>query len=207
MAPAVALQNPLRWLRAIARFRATHSGGPNFAFEQCLQRVGPEGRAGLDLSSWVCAFCGAEPVQAGTFDRFASAFEPCGFRRRAFTPCYGLAETTLMASSVPWHAAAAILDVSAEALASGPWCRSPSRAAAGELRSRRRPPASAAIVDSVRERVRRERWAIWVSGPSVPGLEPPAGGFDTFGARLEGRADVCARDGHLTASFSLPAGS
>src|SRR5205814_2308456 len=44
------------------------------------------------------AFNGAEPVRAGTLDRFAAAFAPCGFRRTAFHPCYGLAEATLLVS-------------------------------------------------------------------------------------------------------------
>ena len=35
MAPAAFVQRPFRWLDAIGRYRATHSGGPNFAFELC----------------------------------------------------------------------------------------------------------------------------------------------------------------------------
>jgi acyl-CoA synthetase (AMP-forming)/AMP-acid ligase II len=41
------------------------------------------------------AFNGAEPVRTETMDRFAEAFAGCGFERRAFFPCYGLAEATL----------------------------------------------------------------------------------------------------------------
>src|SRR6266542_3624537 len=33
MAPAAFLQRPARWLQAISRFGATHSGGPNFAYD------------------------------------------------------------------------------------------------------------------------------------------------------------------------------
>ena len=44
------------------------------------------------------AFNGAEPVRAETLDAFAEAFAPCGFRREAFYPCYGLAEATLIVS-------------------------------------------------------------------------------------------------------------
>lgn len=98
MSPAAFLQRPLRWLQAITRFRATTSGGPNFAFELCLQRIAPEDRAELDLSSWDLAFVGAEPVRHTTLRRFAAYFEPCGFRLEAFYPCYGLAEATLIVS-------------------------------------------------------------------------------------------------------------
>ena len=44
------------------------------------------------------AFNGAEPVRAETLDAFAETFAPCGFRREAFYPCYGLAEATLIVS-------------------------------------------------------------------------------------------------------------
>jgi len=98
MAPAAFLQRPRRWLEAIERYRATTSGGPNFAYDLCARRIGPADREGLDLASWRVAFNGAEPVRAETLERFAAAFAPCGFRREAFFPCYGLAEATLLAA-------------------------------------------------------------------------------------------------------------
>ncbi|GCF10054.1 non-ribosomal peptide synthetase [Dictyobacter arantiisoli] len=98
LAPAAFLQRPFRWLQAISRYRATISGGPNFAYDLCVQKVAPEQRASLDLSSWKLAFNGAEPVQAETLDRFATTFAFCGFHRTAFYPCYGLAEATLIAA-------------------------------------------------------------------------------------------------------------
>ena len=96
MSPVAFLQKPLRWLQAISKYRATISGGPNFAYELCVRKTTPEQRATLDLSSWTLAFNGAEPVRAETIDAFCEAFAPCGFRREAFYPCYGLAESTLM---------------------------------------------------------------------------------------------------------------
>ncbi len=96
MSPVAFLQKPLRWLQAISKYRATISGGPNFAYELCVRKTTPEQRATLDLSSWSLAFNGAEPVRAETIDAFCEAFAPCGFRREAFFPCYGLAESTLM---------------------------------------------------------------------------------------------------------------
>jgi acyl-CoA synthetase (AMP-forming)/AMP-acid ligase II/alpha-ketoglutarate-dependent taurine dioxygenase/acyl carrier protein len=96
MAPLHFLQQPWRWLQAITRYRATTSGGPNFAYDLCVRKITPEQRARLDLSSWRVAFNGAEPIHAPTLERFAAAFAPCGFRREAFYPCYGLAEATLL---------------------------------------------------------------------------------------------------------------
>jgi acyl-CoA synthetase (AMP-forming)/AMP-acid ligase II len=96
MAPVAFLQRPRRWLEAISRTRATISGGPNFAYDLCVERIPAVERAGLDLSSWRVAFNGSEPVREATLRRFAAAFGPCGFRTEAFYPCYGLAEATLM---------------------------------------------------------------------------------------------------------------
>jgi 8-amino-7-oxononanoate synthase len=94
--PMSFLQRPFRWLQAISRYRFTISGGPNFAYDLCVDKVTPEQLATLDLSSWRLAFNGAEPVRAATLERFATKFEPCGFRPEAFYPCYGMAESTLI---------------------------------------------------------------------------------------------------------------
>jgi len=98
MSPMSFLQKPFRWLSAISRFGGTTSGGPNFAYDLCVRRVTPTQRERLDLSSWRVAFNGAEPVRAETLESFAETFGPCGFRREAFYPCYGLAEATLIVS-------------------------------------------------------------------------------------------------------------
>jgi amino acid adenylation domain-containing protein len=95
MSPTACLQRPARWLEAVSAYRAETSGGPNFAYDLCVEKVTPEERERLDLSAWQVAFCGAEPVRAATVERFAKAFEPAGFSRAAFYPCYGLAEATL----------------------------------------------------------------------------------------------------------------
>ncbi len=92
------LQKPFRWLSAIARYKATISGGPNFSYDLCVRKITDEQREQLDLSRWCLAFNGAEPVRADTIDAFSKAFAPCGFRREAFYPCYGMAEATLMVS-------------------------------------------------------------------------------------------------------------
>ncbi|WP_026736727.1 fatty acyl-AMP ligase [Fischerella sp. PCC 9605] len=98
MASVDFLQKPIRWLQAISRYKATTSGGPNFAYDLCIRKVTPEHLENLDLSSWEVAFTGAEPVRAETLEQFASTFAPCGFRKEAFYPCYGMAETTLIVS-------------------------------------------------------------------------------------------------------------
>ncbi len=98
MPPQFFLQRPLRWLKAITHYRATHSGGPNFAYDLCVRKVTNEQKESLDLSSWISAYNGAEPVRFETLKGFAGAFSSCGFQEKYFYPCYGLAESTLMVS-------------------------------------------------------------------------------------------------------------
>jgi acyl-CoA synthetase (AMP-forming)/AMP-acid ligase II len=95
MSPVTFIQKPIRWLQAVSRYQATTSGAPNFAYELLTRRATDEQIASLDLSNWTVAFCGAEPIRAETLDQFATKFAPCGFRREAFYPCYGMAEATL----------------------------------------------------------------------------------------------------------------
>ena len=98
MSPASFLQRPYRWLQAISHYKGTTSGGPNFAYEQCIQRITQEQKETLDLSSWSVAFNGAEPVRQDTLEKFATTFAECGFCAKAFYPCYGMAEATLIVS-------------------------------------------------------------------------------------------------------------
>jgi acyl-CoA synthetase (AMP-forming)/AMP-acid ligase II/acyl carrier protein len=62
---------------------------------------------------------GAEPVRADTCERFVSAFAPCGFRREALVPCYGLAEATLMVSGGPIDAGPLTITADDAALGAG----------------------------------------------------------------------------------------
>jgi acyl-CoA synthetase (AMP-forming)/AMP-acid ligase II/acyl carrier protein len=96
MSPFYFLQKPRRWLQAISDYRVTHSGGPNFAFDLCVDRVAADEVAGLDLSCWKVAYNGSEPVRAETLARFRARFRSAGFQANAFYPCYGLAEATLL---------------------------------------------------------------------------------------------------------------
>lgn len=98
MSPLSFLTKPFRWLAAISKYKATTSGGPNFAYDLCVRQIKEEQLDDLDLSSWKVAFNGAEPVLAETMEAFAYKFERCGFRMEAFYPCFGLAEGTLLVS-------------------------------------------------------------------------------------------------------------
>ncbi|HLM55061.1 MAG TPA: MupA/Atu3671 family FMN-dependent luciferase-like monooxygenase, partial [Pyrinomonadaceae bacterium] len=97
--PLAFVQRPARWLEAVTRYGVTHSSGPNFAYELCVRKVSAGDRDSLDLSSWRVAGNAAEPVHRETMERFHDKFAPCGFRREAFYPSFGLAEATLMVSA------------------------------------------------------------------------------------------------------------
>jgi acyl-CoA synthetase (AMP-forming)/AMP-acid ligase II/7-keto-8-aminopelargonate synthetase-like enzyme/acyl carrier protein len=172
MSPMAFLQKPYRWLSAISRFRATTSGGPNFAYELCVEKIPPAQRVHLDLSSWQVAFNGAEPVRAETIERFTEAFAPYGFRREAFFPCYGLAEATLIVTGgyakeppvIRWFVAEALergRAVPVEAHAPG------ARPLVGCGQSL--PDQRVIIVDpeSCRQLPEGHVGEIWVQGPSV----------------------------------------
>ena len=96
MSPGEFIQQPIRWLELITKYRGTISGGPNFAYDACTARVSKSQMEKLDLRSWSIAFNGSEPVRASTIASFATKFEACGFDANAIFPCYGLAESTLM---------------------------------------------------------------------------------------------------------------
>ena len=98
LSPTAFAQRPVRWLNAISNYKGTISGGPNFAYQWCVDKITPEDKESLDLSSWKVAFCGAEPIREDTVNRFIETFAPHGFDPEAFTPIYGLAEATLMVS-------------------------------------------------------------------------------------------------------------
>lgn len=96
MPPLAFPQKPIRWLRAIDRHEVTVSGGPNFAYDLCVEKIEPEQCTGLDLSRWEIAYNGAEPIRAETLESFARKFAPYGFQSENFLSCYGLAESTLL---------------------------------------------------------------------------------------------------------------
>jgi acyl-CoA synthetase (AMP-forming)/AMP-acid ligase II len=95
MPPVAFIQKPVRWLRAITTFKATHSAAPNFAYDLCVRKIKPDDRLALNLANWIVAVNGAETVRAETMSRFVEAFGPVGFREESLCPGYGLAEATL----------------------------------------------------------------------------------------------------------------
>lgn len=103
ISPIAFIKKPARWLNAISnkrKYRRIISGGPNFAFDLCVDKISPDQLAeGFDLSAWEIAFSGAEPIRNKTLKRFYQTYQQYGFRQQALQPLYGLAEATLMVTS------------------------------------------------------------------------------------------------------------
>ncbi|HET8890737.1 MAG TPA: amino acid adenylation domain-containing protein [Candidatus Angelobacter sp.] len=169
MSPAAFLEKPARWLKAISHYKATTSGGPNFAYELCVNKIPEAERSQLDLSSWSVAFNGAEPIRAETVARFTAAFAPCGFRENVFYPCYGLAEATLMVSGGSRRANPVVRRFEKKSLENHQVNLShegsPSSALVGCGGSL--PDQEVAIVDPVELSPTQQIGEIWVKGPSV----------------------------------------
>jgi len=68
MPPVAFIQKPIRWLKAISNYKGTTSGGPNFAYDLCINSIQENELEGLDLSSWQVAFNGAEPIRPETLE-------------------------------------------------------------------------------------------------------------------------------------------
>ncbi|MBT2440934.1 amino acid adenylation domain-containing protein [Streptomyces sp. ISL-36] len=191
MAPMTFLRRPLLWLDAISRTRATVSAAPDFAYLECVRRIGEEDRACLDLSSWRHAMMGAEPVRPSTMAAFAAAFEVSGFSPRAFHPCYGLAETTLFATGGPTRGGAPrVLDLSRDALERGrAEAAGPDTGPRLSLTGCGTPQGEdlVLVVADGRPCAQGEVGEVWISGPSVAAgyWERPEETSRTFHATLD----------------------
>ncbi|WP_386071007.1 amino acid adenylation domain-containing protein [Tahibacter sp. UC22_41] len=201
MSPVDFLQRPLRWLEAIAHYRATTSGGPNFAYALCTRRSTPAQRAALDLSSWRTAFNGAEPVRAATLAAFAEAYADAGFDARAFHPCYGLAEATLLVCAAPSQTPLRSVRLDADALAAHRAVETSEESATTAISCGNTwGGQDVAIVDRSRHALGDGAVGeIWVRGAGVArgywGRE--AATQETFGARLDDGSGPFLRTGDL----------
>lgn len=193
MSPFDMIRRPLSWLEAISDWRGTISGGPTFAFMECLNRIKPDDCIGLDLRSWQRAFCGAEPIPAGFLQRFSEHFAPHGLSRDSVFACYGMAECTLFAAGEPDHR-----DTPTVAQAGMPveGCRLSATTREGLRISN--------LTDGARQ-VDGSPGEVWLAGPSVcqgylgdPEAEDETFQIDTDGRRWMRTGDIgVIRDGHL----------
>jgi acyl-CoA synthetase (AMP-forming)/AMP-acid ligase II len=191
LSPLAVAQRPARWLEAVGEFRATLSGAPNFAYDQCTSRI-PEGdRCAMRLDTWRVAFCGAEPIRAETLETFARAYAASGFQRAAFLPSYGLAEATV-AVSASREAAPVQVTLDSEALQVGDIAETAGTGRSVVACGRPVPGVRIAIVDERGRKCPPDRVGeIWVQGANVAAgyWGQPELTQATFGATLADDGD------------------
>lgn len=99
--PMTFIKKPLLWIETMSKYQATHSAGPNFAFELVVRRLESTDKdklQNLDLSSMIFLMVAAEPVRQKTLKRFLELTSPYGLSQKAMAPGYGLAENCVFVS-------------------------------------------------------------------------------------------------------------
>jgi acyl-CoA synthetase (AMP-forming)/AMP-acid ligase II len=196
MAPAAFMTRPLTWIKAIHEHRGEITWMPNFAFDLCVRHIRPQQMEGIDLSSWRVAINGAEHIRDDTVRRFIAAFGPYGFAPRSMVTGYGLAEATLMVSTVECGAGHSTRTFSREA-ARGFRIVPPADAADTQIGvscGSPFPGERIAIVDpdSCRRLGSMRVGEVWINGPNVCqgywGKEVLSAA--TFRARIAGEGDT-----------------
>lgn len=123
MQPKDFINKPLDLLRAISKWKATQTGGPNFAYQLIADKINRSENPfkeyedeNISLESLQGFICGAEPVRLKTILDFHKAIARYDARPYAFSPGYGLAESTLIISCTKSGNPAKWLKVNAKAL-------------------------------------------------------------------------------------------
>jgi acyl-CoA synthetase (AMP-forming)/AMP-acid ligase II/acyl carrier protein len=203
LSPLDFLQKPIRWLRAIQKYKGDVTTSPNFGYDLCVRKTTAEERAGLDLSSLEHALNGAEVIRSDTLASFSRAFAPSRLSPTAFKPVYGLAEATLMVTDTPLGAAPATVHASQESVAKGR-IQKVSADAKGKMTfvsSGRGINTEVLIVDAATRRPCEafDVGEIWIRGQSVAlgywGAKERS--EETFGARLANGDGPFLRTGDL----------
>ena len=95
------VRRPLLWLELIARNEATVTYAPSFGYDLAMRRARGKAPDDIDLSTWRVAGIGGDMIKAPIIRAFSETFSPAGFDPAAFTPSYGMAETTVALSFAP----------------------------------------------------------------------------------------------------------
>ncbi len=167
MSPAYFLGRPLRWLEAISEYGGTISGGPDFAYRLCTERVSESALERLDLSQWRVAYSGSEPIRLDTLERFAEKFAACGFTPDNFFASYGLAEATLFVAGGSRGRGIPAMRMDEQALAANR--AEPGQGAAIMSCGTSQPEHAVLIVDpqTLAELPDNSVGELWATGPSI----------------------------------------
>ena len=201
--PSVFLMRPQNWLKAIGKYKAITAGGPNFAYEYCVDRVKDEELEEIDLSTVDPLFSGAEPVRKHTIEKFTEKFKKAGFSGKQFYPCYGMAESVLIITGGDLNEPPMYFHAEVAGLLNRVVAETENEDGAATFVGCGRPMAGTdiAIVDTRNLDVAEKGIVgeIWVKGPSVaPGYwGQPGKTEETFNAFLPDGSGPWLRTGDL----------
>ncbi len=203
MSPFSFLKRPVNWLRAVGHYQAGATAAPNFAYELVTRRVSEAQLAELDLSSLRVALNGAEPVSVPVMEAFTRRFAAAGLRPEAVSPCYGLAEATLLVTGTPQTRGPLTFAADADGVERGEVRAARPGDAVRHLVSSGRTAAGTTVrvVDPATGEVLPDGTVgeVWVSGPGVAAgyWRDPARTAETFGARTACGQEDFLRTGDL----------
>ncbi|MBO9699914.1 MAG: polyketide synthase dehydratase domain-containing protein [Sporocytophaga sp.] len=100
-APGNFVKNPQDWLMAISRYKASHTGAPNFAFDYCCNSIDGNTLKGISLESLQFILSGGEPIHTQSCENFYNKFQSLGLKRNVFAPIYGLSEMGTVVTKTP----------------------------------------------------------------------------------------------------------
>jgi len=119
MSPSHFLRKPVRWLKAISKYKGILSASPNFGYKWCVQNISSAEMDSIDLSTWRVALNAAEPIDEQVIFEFEHKFKDCNFSNRAWMIGYGMAEATLFISGSLIDDRPKLLNVSNKSIEAG----------------------------------------------------------------------------------------
>lgn len=100
--PVAFLYDAPGWWEHLSAEEVTITAIPNFAVDysvKMMRQLDPGTLAEMDLSGLRAIYLGSEPINIPNLFDFLDLMSAAGLSRRAFLPCYGMAETVLLVSS------------------------------------------------------------------------------------------------------------
>jgi acyl-CoA synthetase (AMP-forming)/AMP-acid ligase II len=92
MSPFDWVRAPYKLMTAISKYDGTLTWLPNFAYNFSAQKIRDRDLEGVDLSSWRAVINCSEPMRWASHNMFLERFAPFGFKAKALTTCYAMAE-------------------------------------------------------------------------------------------------------------------